>query len=161
MGRNAPDLVVDTAEGAWGAATATFSADRRYRYLLTRTWDPALPTVNFVMLNPSTADALELDPTNRRCVGFAQRWGYGSMVTTNVFAWRSTDPKGLRTPNDPVGPVNDAFLVESARSAALVVAAWGVNMLLQSAWTATRDAAGEMGTARETRTEELKEVMGR
>ena len=121
------DLVVDTGEGAWGAATATFSADRRYRYLLTRSWDEALPTVNFVMLNPSTADAFELDPTNRRCVGFARRWGYGSMVTTNVFAWRSTDPKGVRTPNDPVGPANDAFLVESARSADLVVAAWGVH----------------------------------
>lgn len=82
------------------------------------------------MLNPSTADAFALDPTNRRCVGFAQRWGFGAMVTTNVFAWRSTDPRGLRDVEDPVGVDNDGVLVEAARRADLVVAAWGVHATL-------------------------------
>ena len=123
-------LVVDEATGDWGRATATFSADRRHRYLLTRHWSSAAGRVNFIMLNPSTADAFVLDPTNRRCVGFARDWGFGGLVTTNVFAWRSTDPKGLRVTDDPVGPANDEFIVESARSCELVVAAWGVHAVL-------------------------------
>ena len=98
-----------------------------FRYTLTRTWDPDRPVVNFLMLNPSTADAFVLDPTNRRCVGFAQAWGFGAMVTTNIFALRSTDPKGLRSVPDPIGDHNDATILDAARSADLVVAAWGTH----------------------------------
>lgn len=35
---------------------ALLSDDRRYRYVLSRTWDEAKPTVLFIGLNPSTAD---------------------------------------------------------------------------------------------------------
>ena len=117
--------LTETASGEWGAASATFSADRRYRYTLTRVWDTEAPVVNFLMLNPSTADAFVLDPTNRRCVGFASAWGFGSMVTTNLFALRSTDPKGLRTVGDPIGPDNDEAILAAAGAADLVLVAWG------------------------------------
>lgn len=117
--------MTETSAGPWGAASATFSADRVFRYTLTRTWDADGPVANFLMLNPSTADAFALDPTNRRCVGFAQRWGFGALVTTNIFAFRSTDPKVLRTAPDPIGPANDEAIIDAARSADLVVAAWG------------------------------------
>ena len=120
-------LITETASGEWGAASATFSADRVFRYTLTRTWDPDRPVVNFLMLNPSTADAFVLDPTNRRCVGFAQSWGFGAIVTTNIFALRSTDPKGLRAVDDPIGDHNDAAILDAARPADLVVAAWGTH----------------------------------
>jgi hypothetical protein len=139
------ELAVDIADGDWGHATATFSADRRHRYLLTRTWDATLPTVNFVMLNPSTADAFALDPTNRRCVGFARSWGFGSMVTTNVFAWRSTDPRGLRAADDPIGSANDSMILEAASSADLVVAAWGVHSALFGRGEAVRSMLGAAG----------------
>lgn len=46
---------------------ATFSPDRRYRYLLWRMWSPAMPVANFVLLNPSTADETVNDPTVERC----------------------------------------------------------------------------------------------
>lgn len=119
--------VTDESLGEWGEATATFSEDRVHRFLLTRTWDEVLPRVNFVMLNPSTADAFQLDPTNRRCVGFAREWGFGGVVTTNIFAFRSTDPKGLRTATDPIGAENDAFIVDAAQSCDVVIAAWGTH----------------------------------
>ena len=118
-------LVTETSNGQWGSASATFSADRVFRYTLTRIWDRSGPIVNFLMLNPSTADAFALDPTNRRCVGFAQQWGFGGLVTTNLFAYRSTDPKVLRTVADPIGPDDDTAIVDAARSADLVIAAWG------------------------------------
>lgn len=140
-------LITDTASGEWGEASATFSADRVHRYLLTRTWDASLPSVNFLMLNPSTADAFQLDPTNRRCVGFAQAWGYGSMVTTNIFAYRSTNPAGLRTAADAVGPENDDTILSAAKSADFVIAAWGTHGELQGRGTAVRTMLGEADVA--------------
>jgi len=97
------------------------------------------------MLNPSTADAFQLDPTNRRCVGFAQTWGYGSMVTTNIFAFRSTNPDGLRTAKDPVGPDNDEAILTAATSTDLVIAAWGTHGEFQGRGEAVRDMLTEAG----------------
>lgn len=39
--------------------SAEISPDGLYRYSLERTWDEDKPTVLFVCLNPSTADAVE------------------------------------------------------------------------------------------------------
>lgn len=104
---------------------ATISGCGKYRYDLWRRWDDGLKAVNFVMLNPSVADASIDDPTVRRCVDFAKRWGYGSIVVTNLFAYRATDPFELYHCEDPIGPLNDEFLDRSAADAGLVVAAWG------------------------------------
>ncbi|MSX95840.1 MAG: DUF1643 domain-containing protein [Actinobacteria bacterium] len=137
--------MTESSSGAWGDATATFSADRKHRYLLTRGWDVSLPAVNFLMLNPSTADAFQLDPTNRRCVGFAQAWGYGSMVTTNIFAFRSTNPAGLRTAKDAVGPDNDEAILTAAKNVDLVIAAWGTHGQLQGRGEVVRTMLCEAG----------------
>jgi hypothetical protein len=104
---------------------ATFSADRRYRYRLWRRWDRTRPVVAFVMLNPSTADARHDDPTIRRCVGFARRWGHGGIEVVNLFAYRATNPRALRTVRDPVGPDNRRHIRGALRRAALVIVAWG------------------------------------
>ena len=40
------------------------------------------------MLNPSTADAQTNDPTIRRCLQFAQAWGYGTLEVVNLFAFK-------------------------------------------------------------------------
>ena len=137
--------IAETSTGQWGEASATFSNDRVHRYLLTRTWDDSLPAVNFLMLNPSTADAFQLDPTNRRCVGFAQAWGFGALVTTNIFAFRSTNPAGLRTATDAVGPENNETIVTAAKNADLVIAAWGTHGELQDRGNAVREMLTEAG----------------
>lgn len=105
--------------------TAEISECRRYRYRLTRRWDESRPAVMFVMLNPSTADACQDDPTISRCIGFAREWGYGELLVGNLFALRSADREALRRSDAPVGPDNDAALLDLAQSAALVIAAWG------------------------------------
>jgi len=104
------------------SATADIRGD--YRYSLTRVWDPTLPTITFVLLNPSTADAEQLDPTLRRCVGFAKRDGYGGMVILNLYAFRTKDPKVMLAAADPVGAENDSVL---AKVTGTVVAGWGAN----------------------------------
>lgn len=111
---------------AGGLAAAVFDGEERaYRYLLTRIWDPTVAPVVFVMLNPSTADALEDDPTIRRCIGFARRHCAGGIVVVNLFALRSTDPRVLRDHPDPVGRLNDVFIRQATSGASLVVGAWG------------------------------------
>ncbi len=104
---------------------AQFSACRRWRTLLWRRWDAARPVANFLMLNPSTADERVLDPTCARARDYAERWGYGALLVTNVFAWRATDPGGMKAAADPVGLGNDAAILRAARHAQLVVCAWG------------------------------------
>jgi hypothetical protein len=115
---------------ARSAAGAVFSECRRWRYLLWRRWDASKPAANFLMLNPSTADEHKLDPTCARARDYAERWGYGALIVTNVFALRSTDPGKLKTTEDPVGPGNDAAIVRAAKEAAVVVCAWGNHGLL-------------------------------
>ena len=104
---------------------ATFSPCRRWRYRLWRRWDASKPVANFLMLNPSTADEFKLDPTCSRARDYAERWGYGALVVTNVFGFRSTNPLLMKKARDPVGPGNDAAIVRAAHEAALVVCAWG------------------------------------
>lgn len=108
--------------------TAVISDCGRYRYTLEREWMTGSGTCLFIMLNPSTADAEQDDPTIRRCIGFAQRWGYKRLTVGNLFAYRATDPKDLRrqTPLEvAAGPENDEWLRRLCTQAALVVAAWG------------------------------------
>jgi len=97
----------------------------KYRYTLARSWAEQGPIVLFVGLNPSTADDIQDDPTLRRCMGFAQRWGYGGLRLVNLYAARATDPNLLATMSDPVGPDNDEAIVDSAAGSQLIVAAWG------------------------------------
>ena len=107
---------------------ALFSTDRQYRYILWRHWDMFNERyVMFIGLNPSTADETNDDPTIRRCIKFAQDWGYGAICMTNLFAFRATDPKVMKCANDPVGPANDDILIKSANKASAIIAAWGVH----------------------------------
>lgn len=104
---------------------AIFDPKRKYRYLLWRKWDADLPKLCFVMLNPSTADETRNDPTISRCVGFAQRWGFGSMEVVNAFAYRATDSNELRRVKDPVGRSADEYIAEAIERSDKVVVAWG------------------------------------
>lgn len=105
---------------------AVISPCGTYRYRLTREWDESKPTVAFVMLNPSTADAEVDDPTIRRVIGFARSWGFGRVWVYNLFALRSTDPDHILRHPDPVGPENDAHL-QAIPADIPVVAAWGMH----------------------------------
>lgn len=108
-------------------STAVYSDCERYRYLLTRTWDSTGRRALFVMLNPSTATEVQNDPTVERCERRARALGFGAFRVVNIFAWRDTDPRGLRRAADPVGPENDAAIADSVPWADQVVAAWGTH----------------------------------
>ncbi len=104
---------------------AIFDPTGAYRYLLWREWDPGGSRIAFVMLNPSTADAASDDPTIRRCIGLACRWGYGALAVVNLFAYRATYPRELLKAHDPVGPENDRYILEIADRGDAALLAWG------------------------------------
>jgi hypothetical protein len=112
---------------------AIIDSTGRYRYWLLREWDIGLPKLAFVMLNPSTADAEIDDNTIKRCISFAQRFGFGSLQVVNLFAFRATDPaKLLMNENVCIGEENDDYILDTCDDVDLILAAWGVNGSLKS-----------------------------
>jgi hypothetical protein len=107
---------------------AMLSPCGRYRYSLSRHFGPG-PEATFIMLNPSTADALVDDPTIRKCIGFARRLEMGGLYVGNLFAVRATDPRGILSAGDPVGPENRDHLewlcYRAAKNGGVVICAWG------------------------------------
>lgn len=103
---------------------ARFSSCRRWRWELGRTWTRR-PMLGTIGLNPSDADETDDDPTVRRWIGFAKREGFGGIVVCNLFGWITTDPRGLRKTDDPVGSDNDAAIRGMADSCRAVLISWG------------------------------------
>jgi len=109
----------------------------RYRYLLSRTWrdsdaSPAMAhyvpprQLVFVMLNPSTADAYQDDPTIRRCIGFG-RDEFDMIHVANLYAGRATKPNDLFSMDDPEGPENLRVWEKIKTSNATLICAWGAD----------------------------------
>lgn len=119
------------------ATGAIFSDCRRYRYRLWRIWDRHLPCALFIMMNPSTADEVNDDPTVLRQQRRVMKWGdtfieapkVGGVEVVNVFAWRETDstklPGLVKAGTDIIGPDNDKWICDAASNAAIVICGWG------------------------------------
>lgn len=111
-------------------SSATFNVDRSRRYRLLRVWDVSQPTLAWLMLNPSRADAVRHDQTIRRVIGFSQRHGYGGCQVVNLFSWIEPDSNALakRLRNWTDGSddaVNRAHVQAVLEAPGPVVAAWG------------------------------------
>lgn len=104
---------------------AVFDESGKYRYRLWRRWNPGLPTLCIIMLNPSTADCSRNDPTIARCVNMASNWGFGGIEVVNLFAFKSTNPRILWQADDPVGPHNDSHIRLAISRSQTCVLAWG------------------------------------
>lgn len=111
-----PDMLETAAE---------FSTDRQYRYSLTRIWDRDRAKCLLIGLNPSKADENYNDPTIRRCIGFAWRWGYGGIHICNLYGYMATHPRELFAHIDPVGADNDRTLLRMQEAVDDVILAYG------------------------------------
>ena len=102
-----------------------------HRLVLNRQWIGVGGTINWIMLNPSTADDIFDDPTIRKCIGFSKRWGFSRLVVTNLFTFRATDPRDMKScaVTDWARAVGlaDGALIKYAKESDLVVAAWGIH----------------------------------
>jgi hypothetical protein len=122
-----------SSHGLTGNSVAVYSPCEKYRYMLTRCWDASKPRhLVFVGLNPSTATENVDDPTIRKLVGYANRWGLGGLTMLNFFAFRSTDPKKLPAYYDDANGIeNDGVLRMMFGSAAerghVLAFGWGAH----------------------------------
>lgn len=109
--------------------SAIISPCGAYRYTLTRWWGEEAPGLLWVLLNPSTADGEQDDPTVRKLRAYARAWGAPGFVVVNVFAFRATNPwEVAEAAVDPVGPENDAHIAAEAARAQAIVIGWGVSL---------------------------------
>ena len=117
--------------------SAVISVEGKYRYELRRQLSDSKKTCTFIMLNPSTADAENDDPTIRRCIAFAKRVGAGQLIVVNLFAYRATEPKAMLSKLWSEGRLNNAYIMRAAREAqgdhltaeegGFVICAWGAH----------------------------------
>lgn len=102
-----------------------------YRYRLHRRATASDRIALFIMLNPSTADAEQDDPTIRRCIGFARAMECGRLLVVNLFAFRATSPKVMLAAADPIGPDNDKHIDQCAQDSVMsggrIICAWGAH----------------------------------
>jgi hypothetical protein len=114
--------------------TAILSEDGKYRYRLSREWGTGAGRVSWLMMNPSTADALVDDATIRKCVEFSQRWGFNALDVINLYSLRSRDPKVLLTiqKEELDGPEADIHYHNVLHNSSLLVLAWGCESTLKS-----------------------------
>lgn len=104
---------------------ATFDLSGHYRYELWRSFDTGKGTVSFVMLNPNRADESVNDPTITRCERFARDWGFNRLSVVNLFAYRAKTPRELMKADNPIGNLNDKFVLSSIKASDLTILAWG------------------------------------
>lgn len=112
--------------------SAAFDPTRTYRYALERAWPAGDGSAClFVMLNPSTADEYDDDPTVRRCEGFARDFDHSALIVANLYGLRATDPAELASAIDAVGPTTDEWLLYLSKRAKRVIVAWGSHRLVR------------------------------
>lgn len=121
----------------YDAATreAHFDKERTFRFTLTVTWS-ANPVLNFIGCNPSTADERKNDPTIERLQRRAAALGFGGLIVTNLFAFKSPYPKELiRAARagvnvvgiDSEGRKNDEWIEQCAHKASKILCGWGTH----------------------------------
>ena len=104
---------------------AEFGSNQKFRYKLWRTKPWSKGRVGFIMLNPSTADVTNDDPTVTRCLKRALKMGYDGIEVGNLYAFRATDPAELKSAGYPVGPLNDEAIRLLCRQCEMVILGWG------------------------------------
>jgi hypothetical protein len=112
-----------------------YSRDMVFRYAFGRWWGDLdlATTAVWVLLNPATGDTERRPrPTLGRCISRSRDIGATGLVIVNLFAFRHTDPKKLRTAPDAVGPANDDALRELTSAGLRTIVAWGAHGRLHS-----------------------------
>ena len=132
------DLIVKTFSDLEKTSWALYSSDMTYRYRLRRYWAEG-GRLAFLMLNPSTATELKNDPTVERCERRARALGFGGFEVVNIFALRSTDPKGLYQHDDPIGKFNNKAILTAIDVCDAVLCAWGNHGSLNARGNDMRD----------------------
>lgn len=105
--------------------SAIISPCGEYRHRLEREVLESGIVVALIGVNPSTADATVNDATIRKDIGFAMRHGWKRIIKGNVFAFRATNVKRLRTVASHGHSINEYHLRKICEDADLIIPCWG------------------------------------
>lgn len=105
--------------------SAVISNCGMYRYQLRRNVQNYGFNACVVMVNPSTADAEADDATIRKVKGFAKGFQWANFTVVNLFAYRATDINELKTASEPIGPLNDGYILDASLRSDITLVAWG------------------------------------
>ncbi len=105
---------------------AIFSDDGEHRLLLWKEWNKDKPAAMIIMINPNTADTLNMDLTTMLTINNLNALGYGSVNIVNLYS-RIMGKLSLRfnSDEDLLDESNDAVIVKYAEKSDVIIIAWG------------------------------------
>lgn len=105
---------------------ALFSDDRTHRLLLRKEWDKHLKTAMVVMINPSTADTLNMDLTTMLVINNLNALGFGAVNIVNLYS-KIMNKLSLRFYSDEelLDEETDQVIEQYAAMSDAVIIAWG------------------------------------
>ncbi len=110
---------------------ATFSADGKHRFTLTRIWEPesSSPMLGLIGKNPSVANDKKDDPTIGKEIALGGRLKCRGLVKVNLYSWIATDAGELPGKSETllVGDFLGQDLVEALKGCSPIVCCWGTH----------------------------------
>lgn len=101
------------------------SDDNKYRYVLTKTWDPKKRKGVMIGINPSKATEFKGDNTVTNAMNFFIDSGFGELSIINLFPYMCTDTKELKMRDKIYDSKNDEYIKEICKRADMILVAWG------------------------------------
>ena len=105
---------------------ALFSDDGEHRLLLRKEWDKNKKSAMIVMINPNTADTLNMDLTTMLVINNLNALGFGSVNIVNLYS-RIMRKLSLRfnSDEDLIANETDTVIEQYAALSDAVIIAWG------------------------------------
>ncbi|MGL4670968.1 DUF1643 domain-containing protein [Cetobacterium sp.] len=102
---------------------AIFSDNKRNRFLLKKEWDSKKLKAMVLMINPSTADEIQIDFTTLYTLNNLSKLGYGSVDVTNLYSHIGA----LRTREESkeMREENMKYIISSAEKVDTIILAYG------------------------------------
>lgn len=105
---------------------AMFSDDGKHRFLLRREWDKDKKSAMVIMINPNTADTLNVDLTTMLTINNLSNLGFGSVNIVNLYS-RIMPKLSLRfnSDDDLIAKECDEIIEQYAAMSDAIIIAWG------------------------------------
>ena len=105
---------------------ALFSDDGLHRFLLRKEWDSQKKSAMIIMINPNTADTLNMDLTTMLTINNLNKLGFGTVNIVNLYS-RIMEKLSLRfnTDDDLLESDTDKIIKQYASMSDAIIIAWG------------------------------------
>lgn len=105
---------------------AIFSDDGEHRLLLRREWEKEKKSAMIIMINPNSADTLNVDLTTMLVLNNLQKLGFGSVNIVNLYS-RIMPKLSLRfnSDDDLIARECDEIIEQYAAMSDAIIIAWG------------------------------------